>query len=107
MRILAGCLLVAAVSVVLPPSSAELDNRYGESDLERFMPRPGIGLAVQYGSDHLTCQVLIEPPQPLVYTKEDVPLIVFRDSHGNPGRDCASTHARQGNWQGHYDERVQ
>jgi len=75
MRIVAGCLLVAVGSVVLPQSTQDLHNWYGESDLERFMARPGIGLTVQYGSDHLACQVLIEPPQPLIYTKEDVPLM--------------------------------
>jgi hypothetical protein len=75
MRILAGCLLVALGSVVMTQGSLELRGRYGEPDLERFIARPGIGLTVQYGSDHLACQVLIESPQPLIYTKEDVSLM--------------------------------
>jgi hypothetical protein len=53
MRILAVCLLVALGTVVVTQSSQELRNRYGEPDLERFIARPGIGLTVQYGSDHL------------------------------------------------------
>ena len=75
MRILAGCLLIVAGSVLLTPSSSELHSRYGVPDLERFIARPGIGLTIQYGSDHLACQVLIAPPQPLIYTESDVPLM--------------------------------
>jgi TonB family protein len=75
MRILAGCLFVAAGSALLTPSSQEFHNRYGEPDLERFIARPGIGLTIQYGSDNLACQVLIEAPQPLIYTENDAPLM--------------------------------
>lgn len=75
MRILAGCLVVAAASSVLSPSSQELHSRYGEPDRERFTARPGISLSVEYGSDHLACYALIEPPQPLTYTEEHVPLM--------------------------------
>jgi hypothetical protein len=57
MRILAVCLLVALGTVAVTQSSQELRNRYGEPDLERFIARPGIGLTVQYGSDHLACEV--------------------------------------------------
>lgn len=75
MRILVGCFLVAAAGVVLSQSSQELHNRYGEPDSERFAARPGISLTVEYGSDHLVCQALIEPPQPLTYSEEHVPLM--------------------------------
>jgi hypothetical protein len=76
MRIVAVCLLVAVGSVFLtPPSSQVLHHRYGEPDRERFAARPGISLTVEYGSDHLACDALIEPPQPLTYTEEHVPLI--------------------------------
>jgi len=61
MRIVAGFLLVAAASVVLMQSSQEFHSRYGEPDMERFTARPGISLAVEYGSDHLACQLLIKP----------------------------------------------
>ncbi len=30
---------------------------------------------MEYGSDHLACHALIEPPQPLIYTEEHVPLM--------------------------------
>jgi len=75
MRIVVGCLLVVAGSVVLTQSSQDLHNRYGEPDRERFSARPGISLTVEYGSDHLACNALIEPPQPLTYTEEHVPLM--------------------------------
>jgi hypothetical protein len=75
MRIVAGCLLVAVGSVFLTQSSRDLHNRYGEPDRERFVARPGISLTVEYGSDHLACHALIEPPQPLTYTEENVPLM--------------------------------
>jgi hypothetical protein len=72
MHILARSLLVAAASFVLAPSSQDLHNRYGEPDAERFIVRPGIGLTVQYGSDHLACQALIEPP---IHQEEQPPLM--------------------------------
>src|ERR1700757_1375217 len=75
MRIVAGCLLVAVGSVLLTQSSQEFHSRYGEPDRERFAARPGISLTVEYGSDHLACHALIEPPQPLTDTEEDVPLM--------------------------------
>jgi hypothetical protein len=75
MRFLAGCLLVVAGRVVLTQSSQGLHKRYGEPDRERFSVRLGISLTVEYGSDHLACNALIEPPQPLTYTEEHVPLM--------------------------------
>jgi hypothetical protein len=75
MRILAGCLLVAAGSVFLTQSSNELHNKYGDSDLERFEVRPGISLTVEYGSDHLACQMIIEPPQSLIHQEDQTRLM--------------------------------
>ena len=75
MRTFIGCLFIAAVSVVVAPSSQELHNRYGEPDRERFPARPGISLTVDYGSDHLACNALIEPPQPFTHSEEHVPLM--------------------------------
>jgi hypothetical protein len=43
--------------------------------VERFIARPGIGLTVEYGSDHLVCQALIEPPQSLIHQEEQPPLM--------------------------------
>ena len=43
--------------------------------MERFIARPGIGLTVEYGSDHLVCQALIEPPQSLIHQEEQPPLM--------------------------------
>ena len=75
MRIVAGCLLVAVGSVLLTQSSQEFHSRYGEPDIERFAARPGISLAVEYGSDHLACQVVIEPPQSLIHQEEQARLM--------------------------------
>jgi hypothetical protein len=79
-RIIFGCLIFAAATVALAPSSPELHNRYGLSDLERFTVRPGITATVQYGADHLACQIKIEPyrsiigqyaqPSPLISSQE-------------------------------------
>jgi hypothetical protein len=75
MRIVAGCFLVAAASFAFSQTSQDLHNRYGEPDRERFAARPGISLTVAYGSDHLACEALIDPPQPLASTEEHVPLM--------------------------------
>jgi hypothetical protein len=75
MRVFIKCYLIAAASVVLAQNSQELHNRYGEPDRERFAARPGISLTVEYGSDHRACSALIEPPQPLTHSEEDVPLM--------------------------------
>jgi len=74
MRILIGS-LIFATSVLLSQSSQDFHNRYGEPDRERFPARPGITLTVEYGSDHLACYALIDPPQPLLYSQEHVPLM--------------------------------
>lgn len=70
MRILVGCLLVVTASVVLTQSSQEFHSRYGEPDMERFTARPGISIAVEYGSDHLACQIPVAPPQSLIHQEE-------------------------------------
>jgi hypothetical protein len=75
MHIITGCMLVGLGSVFLAQSSQDFHNRYGEPDRERFAARPGISLTVEYGSDHLACIALIEPPQPLTYSTENVPLM--------------------------------
>jgi len=74
MRILFGS-LIFAISVLLSQSSQDFHNRYGKPDRERFAARPGITLTVEYGSDHLACYALIDPPQPLLYSQEHVPLM--------------------------------
>jgi TonB family protein len=58
--------LFVVTSVLPQQGSQELHNRSGETELERFAVRPGISLTVQYGSDHLACQLVIEPSNPLV-----------------------------------------
>jgi hypothetical protein len=70
MRIFIGCFFIAALSFVLGPSSQELHNRYGEPNVERFTARPGISVAVEYGSDRLACEALIEPSQSFVHQEE-------------------------------------
>jgi hypothetical protein len=43
--------------------------------LERFQARPGISVTVEYGSDHLACKIVIEPPQPLIHQEEQTQLM--------------------------------
>ncbi len=47
-------------------SATEYRSRYGKSDLERFMVRPEIGLAVEYASDGTACQLTSAIAEPLV-----------------------------------------
>ena len=75
MRFLIACFAVVAASAALPQSSNEFLSRYGEPDLERFQARPGISVTVEYGSDHLACQIVIQPPQPLIHQEEPTPLM--------------------------------
>ena len=70
MRILVACLFVVSASLPVAQSSRELRSHYGEPDIERFTARPGIGLTVEYGSDGLACQIVIEPKQPLVHKEQ-------------------------------------
>jgi hypothetical protein len=53
-------------------TSGELHSRCGEPDRERFAARPGVVLTVQYGSDGLACQVLLESPQPLLNDEKNL-----------------------------------
>ena len=75
MRTLVGSFLIVTTSVLLSQSSQDFHNLYGEPDRERFTARPGISLTVEYGSDHVACHALIEPPQPLTYTEDHAPLM--------------------------------
>ena len=71
MRTLAGCLLVAAVSLAVTQTPQDFRNRYGEPEVERFSVRPGIGLTVEYGSDRLACQILIQPSRQILSSQEE------------------------------------
>jgi hypothetical protein len=51
MRILAGCLAVAAGTVLVAQCSNGFHSRYGRSGLEGFPVRPGNSLTVRSGSD--------------------------------------------------------
>jgi hypothetical protein len=70
MHMIATCLIFAAVSLALSPSSADLRGRYGEPNMERFLARPGTSLSVEYGSDHLACVVRLETPPSLVANQD-------------------------------------
>jgi hypothetical protein len=70
MRIIIGAVFVAVASGILAPTSQDLHKRYGEADSECLMARPGIGLTVEYGSDHSACRILIEPPHPRFHPEE-------------------------------------
>jgi hypothetical protein len=66
MRSLSGSLLILVSGLLVAQTSQELHSRYGDPDRERFVARPGISVTVEYGFDRLACEVLMEPPQPLL-----------------------------------------
>lgn len=70
MRILIGCVLIVAATLAVAQTPQDLRNRYGEPQVERFSARPGIALTVEYGSDRLACQLLIEPPEHILSSHE-------------------------------------
>jgi len=72
MRYTLGFFLVGAVGLLLSKSS-DFHNRFGEPTAETFNAGPGISLTVQYGSDRLVCQALVDPPQMLLHGEEPVP----------------------------------
>lgn len=70
MRILATWLLVVSFGLPLAQTSQTLRGRYGEPDIERFTAARDIGLTVQYGSDGVACQIVIERKQPLLRNEQ-------------------------------------
>jgi hypothetical protein len=70
MRILVACLLIATAGLPLAQSSRELRFRFGPPDVERYSATNDIGLTVQYGSDGLACQIVIERKQPLLHSNQ-------------------------------------
>jgi hypothetical protein len=70
MRILAACLFVVSLGLPLAQTSQTLRDRYGEPDIERFTAAHDIGMTVQYGSDGVACQIVIERKQPLIHNEQ-------------------------------------
>ena len=79
MRFLVAGFLIVTATVLLSQSSSDFRNHYGEPNRERFAARPGISLTVEYGSDHLACYAMIDPPQQLFHLEEHVPLMSSKD----------------------------
>jgi hypothetical protein len=69
MRILVACLLIVSASLPVAPSSHELRGRYGDPDLERFTAAGDIGLTVEYATDSLACQIVIQRKEPRLHTE--------------------------------------
>ena len=67
MRVLIACLLLVSAGLPLAQSSRDLRSRFGEPDVERYTAANDIGLTVEYGSDGLACQILVERKQPLLH----------------------------------------
>ena len=65
MRVFLGCFILATASVAFPPNSQDLQKKYGAPVSGYFAVIPGVNLGVKYGSDHLVCQAVIEPPASL------------------------------------------
>lgn len=72
MRILISPLLIVATGLLGAQTSQHLRVRYGEPDIERFIVASDIGLTVQYGSDGLACQMVIERKQPLLHSEQSL-----------------------------------
>jgi len=70
MRILVACLLIVATSLPVAQTSQKLRVRYGEPDIERFTVSGDVGLTVEYGSDDLACQMVIERKRPLLHSEQ-------------------------------------
>jgi len=70
MQILFVCLLIVSFSLPVGQTSPTLRGRYGEPDIERFTVAGDIGLTVEYGSDGLACQIVIERKQPLLHSEQ-------------------------------------
>jgi hypothetical protein len=70
MRILLAFLLVGTASLSPAQRSQEFRSRYGEPDIERFTAAPDIGLTVEYCSDGLACQIVVERKQSLLHDKQ-------------------------------------
>jgi len=70
MRILVACLLIVATSLPVAQTSQKLRVRYGEPDIERFTVSGDVGLTVEYGSDDLACQMVIETKRPLLHSEQ-------------------------------------
>jgi hypothetical protein len=99
MRMLAGCLLVAAVRLAVAQTPQDFRNRYGEPEVERFSVRPGIGLTVEYGSDRLACQISIQPPQQILSSQEEEARFMSSEMVTDIlERGCAGSHAGQRDW---------
>jgi hypothetical protein len=66
MRIVFGGLLLAMGVLAPQQSSSGYHSLYGQSDMDRFMVRPGVSLTVEYGQDQVACQMVVEGTRPLV-----------------------------------------
>jgi hypothetical protein len=64
-------LCFAAIRFMTPTTSQQLHSRYGEPDVERFAAGDDIGLTVEYGSDGLACQIVLERKQPLLHREQE------------------------------------
>jgi hypothetical protein len=69
-RILIASLLIVSFGLPVGQTSQTLRDRYGEPDIERFTAARDIGLTVEYGSDGLVCQIVIERRQPLLHREQ-------------------------------------
>jgi hypothetical protein len=60
MRMCPGFLIFLALIVAIPETSTEFHAKYGKPDVERFVVRSDLTLAVEYGSDGQACRMRIE-----------------------------------------------
>ena len=70
MRILIASLLIVSFGLPVGLTPQSLRDRYGDPDIERFTAAGDIGLTVEYGSDGLACEIVIERKQPLLHREQ-------------------------------------
>jgi hypothetical protein len=64
-------LSLAAGTLFIAPDSHQLRIRYGTPEVERFDAGEDIGLTVEYGSEGLACQIVLERRQVLLHGQEE------------------------------------
>lgn len=65
-------LLICVSCACAGQSSQELRSRYGNPDVERFIVRPNVRAAVEYGADGAACQVVIQAERTLVPMEQPI-----------------------------------
>src|SRR5580704_7508916 len=64
-------LFLSITIVAAAQNASDFTARYGYSDAERFVVRPGITLLASYAEDRTACEMIIDPKHSLVLQRDD------------------------------------